>query len=133
MSGLFVLSILICFLFICGAQPFLIADQLSGRNRKPLNLVCYTHGLNMELDLQSLFGPHVHSCTHWLRPRNPPPPPAFRRSCQGVHGSAFLTSGGRRNFLKNIRNSAVFFAVKIPGIPRNSGEFRLYLHTEFRM
>jgi len=39
------------------------------------------HGLkleNMELDLQSLFGPHVHSCTNWLRPRNPPPhPPLF--------------------------------------------------------
>jgi hypothetical protein len=31
------------------------------------------HRLNMELDLQSLFGLHVHSCTHWLRPRNPPP------------------------------------------------------------
>jgi hypothetical protein len=24
----------------------------------------------MELDLQSLFGLHVHSCTHLLRPRN---------------------------------------------------------------
>ncbi len=24
---------------------------------------------NMELDLQSLFGLHVHSSTHWLRPR----------------------------------------------------------------
>jgi hypothetical protein len=23
----------------------------------------------MELDLQSLFGLHVHSCTHWMRPR----------------------------------------------------------------
>jgi hypothetical protein len=33
--------------------------------------------LNMELDLQSLFGLHVHGCTHWLRPRNLPPPPAF--------------------------------------------------------
>jgi hypothetical protein len=30
------------------------------------------HRLNMELDLQSLFGAHVHSSTHWLRPRNPP-------------------------------------------------------------
>jgi hypothetical protein len=30
------------------------------------------HRLNMELDLQSLYG---HSCTHWLRPRKPPPPP----------------------------------------------------------
>ncbi len=29
---------------------------------------------NMELDLQSLFGLHVHSCTHRLRPPNPPPP-----------------------------------------------------------
>jgi len=24
------------------------------------------HRLNMELDLQGLFGLHVHSCTHWL-------------------------------------------------------------------
>ncbi len=30
--------------------------------------------LNMELNLQSLFGLHVHSCTHWLRPRTPLPP-----------------------------------------------------------
>jgi hypothetical protein len=29
--------------------------------------------LNMELDLQSLFGLDVHSCTHWLRHRTPPP------------------------------------------------------------
>ncbi len=27
----------------------------------------------MELDFQSLFGLHVHICTHWLRPRNIPP------------------------------------------------------------
>ncbi len=33
--------------------------------------------LNMELDLQSLFGLHVYSCTHWLRPRNPAPSSAF--------------------------------------------------------
>ncbi len=35
------------------------------------------HRLNMKLDkldLQSLFGLHVHSCTRWLRPRNAPPP-----------------------------------------------------------
>ncbi len=31
----------------------------------------------MELDLQSLFGLRVHSCTHWLRPCNPPHPPTF--------------------------------------------------------
>ncbi len=35
----------------------------------------YTHRLNMGLDLQSLYGHHVHSCTHWLRPRNRNPPP----------------------------------------------------------
>ncbi len=37
--------------------------------------LCSVHGahrLNMELD-QSLFGLHVHSCTHWLIPRNSPP------------------------------------------------------------
>ena len=33
----------------------------------------YIHRLNMELDLQSFFGLHEHSCTHWLRSRTPPP------------------------------------------------------------
>jgi hypothetical protein len=28
----------------------------------------------MKLDLQSLFGLHLHSCTHRLGPRTPPPP-----------------------------------------------------------
>jgi hypothetical protein len=32
------------------------------------------HELNMKLELRSLFGLHVHSCTHWLRLRNPPTP-----------------------------------------------------------
>ncbi len=32
------------------------------------------HRLNMELVPQNLFGLHVHSCTHWLRPRNSPFP-----------------------------------------------------------
>jgi hypothetical protein len=31
----------------------------------------------MDLDLQSLVGLHVHSCAHWLRPRNPPQPPIW--------------------------------------------------------
>jgi hypothetical protein len=34
------------------------------------------HRLNMMLDIQRLFGLHVHNCTHWLRPRNIPPPPS---------------------------------------------------------
>ncbi len=37
------------------------------------------HRLNMEIDLQSLFGLHVHSCYHWLRTRNPPPPRIWAR------------------------------------------------------
>jgi hypothetical protein len=37
-------------------------------------LVHVHHRLNIELDLQSLFGLHVYSCPHWLRPRNPVPP-----------------------------------------------------------
>jgi hypothetical protein len=28
----------------------------------------------MELDLHSLFGLHVYSCTYWLRAPYPPPP-----------------------------------------------------------
>ncbi len=39
--------------------------------------VSVVHRLNMELDLLSLFGLYLHSCTHWIRLRNPPPPPAF--------------------------------------------------------
>jgi hypothetical protein len=49
----------------------------------------------MDLDLQRLFRLHVHSCTNWLRPRNPPPrppaPPRIRaiRACiRGRYWSA---------------------------------------------
>ncbi len=42
---------------------------------------------------------------------------AFGACNSGVHRSTVLTSDGIRNFLKNIRNSTVFFAVKMPGIP----------------
>jgi hypothetical protein len=38
--------------------------------------------------------------------------------------------GKHTEFREIPRNSAVFFAVKLP---RNSAEFRMYLHTEFRM
>jgi hypothetical protein len=34
----------------------------------------YGHRLNMELDLQSLFGLRVYGCNHWLRPQTSPPP-----------------------------------------------------------
>ncbi len=38
-------------------------------------IVCSEHRLNIELDLQNLFGLHVHRCTHRLSPQPPPPPP----------------------------------------------------------
>jgi hypothetical protein len=42
--------------------------------------------LNVDLDLQSLFGLYVHSCTDWLRPHNPPPYPAFGLIYEGAIG-----------------------------------------------
>ena len=38
------------------------------------------HKLNMVLDLQSLLGLHVLSCTHWLRPHNYPPLGSYTRA-----------------------------------------------------
>jgi hypothetical protein len=45
------------------------------------------HMFNMELDLQSLFGPHVYSCTHWLRPRTLPPTPRSWAHIRGRYWS----------------------------------------------
>jgi hypothetical protein len=47
-----------------------MVESAAGRFRA----VTLDHRLNKELELQSLFGLRVHSCTHWLRHRNPPPP-----------------------------------------------------------
>jgi hypothetical protein len=49
--------------------------------------------LNVELELKSLFGLHVHSCTHWPRPRNPPPPHPHL----GSYTRALLVSQDRRH------------------------------------
>ena len=49
------------------------------------------HRLNMELDLQNLFGLHV-TCSLWLRPRNP----LFPRICAYIRG-ALLVSNDRRH------------------------------------
>jgi hypothetical protein len=46
----------------------------------------------MELDLQSLFGAPVYSCTHWLRPRNSALPPHL-----GSYTRALLVSQDRRH------------------------------------
>ncbi len=49
--------------------------------------ISITMRLNMEFDLQSLFGLHVHSCTHWLR--HPPPPTLYIWAhIRGIYWSA---------------------------------------------
>jgi hypothetical protein len=45
----------------------------------------YFHRLNMELDL--IWAP-VYSCTHWLKPRNSPPPHAFGLIYEGAIGQS---------------------------------------------
>jgi hypothetical protein len=47
----------------------------------------YTCRLIMELDLQSLFGLHVYSCTHWLSTRNSPSP----RIWAYIHGQLVVS------------------------------------------
>jgi hypothetical protein len=42
----------------------------------------------MELDLQSLFGLHVYSCSHWLRRRNLRLPPRIWAHILGRYWSA---------------------------------------------
>ncbi len=53
-------------------------------------LVCKDHRLNIEVDLQSLssMSHDVHSCTHWLRPRNPLPSPRIGSRIRGRYWSA---------------------------------------------
>ncbi len=48
----------------------------------------------MKLNLQSLFGLHGHSCTHWLRSRTPPLP---FPSHLGSYTRALLVSQDRRH------------------------------------
>jgi hypothetical protein len=65
----------------CATVP-LTAEQ--NDRRRPLDKLA--HRLNMELDLQSLFGLLVHSCTHWLRPATILPAPAFGLIDEGAIG-----------------------------------------------
>jgi hypothetical protein len=69
-----------------GRENFVRLRKFRGANGEvfvslPLRI---SHRFNMELDLQSLIGLHVRSCTHWLRPRNPPP--AFGLTNEGAIG-----------------------------------------------
>ncbi len=51
------------------------------------------HMLNMDIDLPSLLWLHVHSCTHWLRPRKTPLP---QPPHLGSYTRALLVSQDRR-------------------------------------
>jgi hypothetical protein len=60
------------------------AASCSGSTQQSLK-----HRLNMELDPRRLFGLHVYSCTHWLRPRDSPPPhPRIWAQIRGRYWSA---------------------------------------------
>ncbi len=67
----------------------------------------------MELDHQSLhvFGLHVHSYTHRLRPRNPLPPPHL-----GSYTRALLVSQDRRHLFMTPEPSPCFCDIGIMGI-----------------
>jgi hypothetical protein len=52
----------------------------------------------MELDLQNLYGLHVHSCTHWLKPRNHPPSIPLHL---GSYTRALLVRQDRRHLFVN--------------------------------
>jgi hypothetical protein len=44
--------------------------------------------MELHVDVQSLFGLQVHSCTHWLRLRNFPHPPRIWAHIRGRCWSA---------------------------------------------
>jgi hypothetical protein len=45
----------------------------------------------------------VHSYTHWLRPRNPPPPPTFGLVYEGAIGKQSLCNPVVHGKLKNLK------------------------------
>jgi hypothetical protein len=71
--------------------PFLLLNiYIQLELQKVYPKIC-SHRLNIALRLQSLFGLHVQSCNHWLRPRNrtsPPLPPRIWAHIQGRYWSA---------------------------------------------
>ncbi len=84
---------------VCGAGTRLAgvrwwADRLDSGQASLAAQVAACHSLNMELDLQSIFGLHVHSCTHWLLPRNPP----SLRIWAHIRGRYVLVSQERRHW-----------------------------------
>jgi hypothetical protein len=69
------------------------------REKRPLiktgSCMASNHWLNMALDLQGLYGLHVHSCTHWIRPRNSLDTPRIWAHIRGRYWS--LVSQVRRH------------------------------------
>ncbi len=75
----------------------------------------------MEFDLQSLFGLHVHRCSHWLRPRNPPLPSTFVLMYEGAIGQPRQTTSVcdplgtvpctllQWNVLENVTHTLLFY------------------------
>jgi hypothetical protein len=72
------------------------------------------HRLNMELDLQSLFGLHVHSCTHWLSPAfgaslwSPGPLEAHPRALEAHPGAVEAPPGVMIKFLFEVTQNFVW-------------------------
>jgi hypothetical protein len=65
----------------------------------------------MELDLQSLFGLHVHSCTHWLR-ADTPQTPAFGLIYEGAIGQPRWTTSlcdPLLGYLSSIRSGNYYY------------------------
>jgi hypothetical protein len=60
---------LMMFFFLLFLKYIRVCDTLCSHSYAfTLCLNASAHRLNMALDLQSLFGLHVQSCTHWLSP-----------------------------------------------------------------
>jgi hypothetical protein len=80
-----------CHAFTCSMLPPYTRVEKFPRQCTP-NRSSLVYTIPSEFDLQSLFGLHVNSCTHWPRP---PPPPHHL----GLHRSALLVSQDRRHLV----------------------------------
>ncbi len=70
--------------------------------------------MDVNLQVQCLFGLHLHSCTHRLRPRNPLLPPAFGLTYKGAIGQPRYTTSPHDPLGVNIGFSGgggVFFII----------------------
>ncbi len=77
----------ICLVFspwvACFFKPYIVYSHMGDKYIG----IHTNHRLNRQLNLQSLLGLHVHSCTHWMSSRNPPPP-RFWAHIRGRYWSA---------------------------------------------